>query len=166
MENREVRELGLAGSSERSGEGPAPGGNSAASGRPPARVRDVEVPEKPTRRRFSAAYKLRILEEADACSENTGVLGALLRREGLYSSHLSAWRRQRREGTLAGLSPRKRGRKGREPNEQAQRIKELERENRQLRRRLQKAETILDIQKKASELLGIPLKRQETGEDG
>ncbi len=166
MENREVRELGPAGSPERSGGDPATAGPSAASGRPPAIVRDVEVPEKPVRRRFSAAYKLRILEEADACRENTGELGALLRREGLYSSHLNSWRRQRREGTLAGLSPQKRGRKGRGSDEQAQRVKELEKENKRLRRRLQKAETILDIQKKASELLGIPLNRQENGEDG
>ena len=166
MENREVRELGPAGSPERSGGDPAAAGQSAASGRPPAIVRDVEVPEKPVRRRFSAAYKLRILEEADACRENTGELGALLRREGLYSSHLNSWRRQRREGTLAGLSPQKRGRKGRGSDEQAQRVKELEKENKRLRRRLHKAETILDIQKKASELLGIPLNRQENGEDG
>ena len=153
MENREVRELGLA-------------GKSVASGRPPATVRDVEVSEKPVRRRYSAAYKLRILEEADACRENTGELGALLRRKGLYSSHLNTWRRQRRERTLAGLSPKKRGRKSRGPDEQAQRVKELEKENKRLRRRLHKAETILDIQKKASELLGIPLNRQENGENG
>jgi len=94
-----------------------------------AAERDVEVPEKPARRRYSAAYKLRILEEADACSENSGELGALLRREGLYSSHLNTWRRQRREGTLAGLSPQKRGRKARGPDEQAQRVKELEQFN-------------------------------------
>jgi transposase len=145
---------------------PATAGKSSPLGRGPDTVRDVEVPEKPVRRRYSAAYKLRILEEADACRENTGELGALLRREGLYSSHLNTWRRQRREGTLAGLSPKKRGRKERGPDEQAQRVKELERENKRLRRRLQKAETILDIQKKASELLGIPLNRQENGEDG
>ena len=93
MENREVRELGLARSPERSGRDPATAGKSAASGRPSATARDVEVPEKPVRRRFSAAYKLRILEEADACRENSGELGALLRREGLYSSHLTVWRK-------------------------------------------------------------------------
>jgi len=165
MENRKVRELVAAGSPEHSGGGPATAGNSAVSGRPPATLRDVEVSEKPVRRRFSAAYKLRILEEADACRENSGELGALLRREGLYSSHLNTWRKQRREGTLAGLSPKKRGRKSRGPDGQAQRVKELEKENKRLRRRLHKAETILDIQKKASELLGIPLNRQENGED-
>ena len=161
-----MRERGFAGSPERSGGDPATTGEAAASGQPPASMRDVEVPEKPVRRRYSVAYKLQILEEADACRENTGELGALLRREDLYSSHLNTWRRQRREGTLAGLSPQKRGRKGRVPDEQAQRVKELEKENKQLRRRLHKAETILDIQKKASELLGIPLRRQENGEDG
>ena len=166
MENKEVRKLGLAGSPERSGEGPATAGQPAASGRPPGTVRDVEVPGKPVRRRFNAAYKLRILEEADACRENSGELGALLRREGLYSSHLNTWRRQRREGTLAGLSPQKRGRKSQGPDEQAQRVKELEKENKRLRRQLQRAETILEIQKKASELLGIPLNRPENGEDG
>jgi len=163
MENRDERELGLAGSPERSGGDPATAGNSAASGRQPAIGRDAE---KPTRRRFSAAYKLRILEQADACRENTGELGALLRREGLYSSHLNNWRRQRREGTLAGLLPQKRGRKVHGSDEQAQRLKELEKETKQLRRRLHKAETILEIQKKASELLGIPLNRPENGEDG
>ena len=155
MENREVRELGHAGSPERSVGDLATAGKSSPLGRGPDTVRDVEVAEKPVRRRYSAAYKLRVLEEAEACRENSGELGALLRREGLYSSHLNTWRRQRREGTLAGLSPKRRGRKGRGPDEQAQRVKELERENKRLRRRLQKAETILDIQKKASELLGI-----------
>ena len=165
MENREVRELGLAGSPERSGGDPATAGQSVALGRPRSAGRDVEVAERPVRRRYSAAYKLRILEQADACRENTGELGALLRREGLYSSHLNTWRRQRREGTLAGLSPKKRGRKGRGPDEQTQRVKELEKENKRLRRRLHQAETILAIQKKASEILGIPLNRQENGED-
>ncbi len=132
-----MRELGFA-------------GQSATSGRRRSAVPDVEVPEKAVRRRYSAAYKLRILEEADACRENAGELGALLRREGLYSSHLNTWRRQRREGTLAGLSPKKRGRKSRGPDEQAQRFKELEKENKRLRRRLHQAETILDIPKKGS----------------
>ncbi len=71
-------------------------------------VTDPEVPEKALRRRFTAEYKLRVLQEADACSE-PGEIGALLRREGLYSSHLVVWRRQRAEGTLEGLRPRKRG---------------------------------------------------------
>src|SRR3970282_1992720 len=76
---------------------------------------DPEVPAKPARRRFPADYKLRILKLADACTE-PGSLGALLRREGLYSSNLTAWRRQRDEGVLSALTPRKRGRKGTVPH--------------------------------------------------
>ena len=70
---------------------------------------DSEVPEKPVRRRFDTAYKQRIVEEADGCSQ-PGELGLLLRREGIYSSQLSTWRRQRDEGVLAGLSQKRRGR--------------------------------------------------------
>jgi transposase-like protein len=86
-----------------------PGGGAPAG---EARRQDSEVPEKAQRRRFTAEYKLGILEVADACRE-PGEVGALLRREGLYTSHLSIWRQQRRDGTLAGLSPNKRGRKPR-----------------------------------------------------
>ena len=116
-------------------------------------VRDLEVSEKAKRRRFSAEYKLRIVREADAC-KGDGDVAALLRREGLYSSHLSSWRRQRDEIAKAGLTSRKRGRKAKA---EAPRIKELERENARLQRRLARVETMLEIQKKASELLGIPL---------
>ena len=116
-----------------------------------AGVRDPEVSEKAKRRRFSAEYKLRIVREADAC-KGDGDVAALLRREGLYSSHLSSWRRQRDEITKAGLTSRKRGRKAKA---EAPRIKELERENARLQRRLARVETMLEIQKKASELLGI-----------
>lgn len=115
-------------------------------------VPDPEVAEKPVRRRFTTEYKLRILEEADACRE-TGGTGALLRREGLYSSSLATWRRQRREGTLAGLSPKKRGRKG--DDEATREIKRLRRENDRLRRQLEQAKTVIDIQKKLSDVLGI-----------
>ena len=118
-----------------------------------AGVRDPEVSEKAKRRRFSAEYKLRIVREADAC-KGDGDVAALLRREGLYSSHLSSWRRQRDEIAKAGLTSRKRGRKAKA---EAPRIKELERENARLQRRLARVETMLEIQKKASELLGIPL---------
>jgi len=106
---------------------------------------DPEVPEKAKRRRFSAQYKLRILREAEACSE-PGEVGALLRREGLYSSHLASWRQQREEGALAALS-KKRGRKPKRPSAEARRVAELERENERLRRQLQKAETIIEVQK-------------------
>jgi len=121
------------------------GSTTAAPADPP----DPEVVERGTRRRFSAEYKLRILREADAC-KGDGDVGALLRREGLYSSHLVSWRKQRDEGLIA----RKRGRKA---NPLSARIKELERENARLKKRLKRTDLLLDIQKKASELLGIPL---------
>lgn len=120
----------------------------------PARSSDPEVLEKPKRRQFPAAYKLRVLEQADACSEE-GEIGALLRREGLYSSHLSNWRRLRESGALLGLAPRKRGRKADPVKEQTRHIAELARENQRLRDRLAQAETIIEVQKKVSSLLGI-----------
>jgi len=119
-------------------------------------VADPEVSEKAKRRRFSAEYKLRILLEADACTE-PGEIGALLRREGLYSSHLGVWRRQREEGTIQGLTPRKRGRRTQPKNPLSKKVEELERENARLKQRLKQAETIIDVQKKVSQILGIPL---------
>jgi len=116
-------------------------------------VPDPEVLEKARRRRFSAAYKLEVLQEADACSE-PGEIGALLRREGLYSSLLSKWRQQREEGALEGLRPKKRGRKARPRNPLARRVAELERDNERLRKKLEQAETIIDVQKKLSRILG------------
>jgi len=124
---------------------------------------DPEVVEKPQRRRFTAEYKVRILREADACAE-PGEIGALLRREGLYSSHLTEWRRQREQGAWAGLAPKKRGRRGAPPHPLARRVSELERENTRLQRRLQQAEAIIEVQKKVSELLGIPLNQPESDE--
>ena len=114
---------------------------------------DPEVPAKARRRRFTAKYKLGILEEAEQCTE-PGEIGALLRREGLYSSLLSRWRQQREAGALAALTPKKRGRKSRPVDPQAQRVAELERENARLRDKLEKAETIIEVQKKLSQLLG------------
>jgi transposase len=117
---------------------------------------DPAVAEKPVRRRFTAEYKIRVLREADRCTE-PGQLGALLRREGLYSSHLSTWRQQRDAGTLAGLTPKRRGPK---PNADAPLIAEnqrLSRENQRLTAKLRQAETIIEVQKKLSEILGIPL---------
>ena len=130
-----------------------PGGPGAGNGKP---VTDPAVPEKPARRRFTAEYKLRILREADHAT-GPGQLGALLRREGLYSSHLSNWRQHRDEGTLAGLTPKRRWRKA---NPDAPLIAEnerLKRETRRLAEKLRQAEAIMDIQKKLSEILGIPL---------
>ena len=116
---------------------------------------DPEVTERAKRRRFTAEYKLDILRQADACKRD-GDLGALLRREGLYSSHLVTWRRQRDEIAKAGLKARRRGPK---PKPVDPRVKQLERENARLKRRLERVELMLDIQKKASEMLGIPLNR-------
>ena len=114
---------------------------------------DPEVPAKARRRRFTAKYKLRILAKAARCSK-PGDVGTLLRQEGLYSSHLSKWREQRDEGALAALRPKKRGRKPRPVAPQARRVAELERENARLRQKLEKAEIIIEVQKKLSQLLG------------
>lgn len=124
---------------------------------------DTEVLEKPQRRRFSAEYKARIVQEADSCTE-AGQVGALLRREGLYSSYLTVWRKAYRQGVKAALTDNRRGRK--------QRLSPVEQENERLRkqmirleRRLQQAEAIIEIQKKISEIAGIPLKNIETEEN-
>ena len=113
---------------------------------------ETEIPEKATRRRFSKEYKLRVLEQADQCNK-PGEIGALLRREGLYASHLTKWRSQRREGTLKALG-RKRGPKSRRTSEQIE-LEKLERENERLRERLRKAEKIIEVQKKLAEVLGL-----------
>jgi len=126
---------------------------------------DPEVPERATRRRFSAAYKLKVLQEADACTE-PGEIGALLRREGLYSSLLSTWRGQREQGALEGLQSKKRGRKPVRGDAKTQEIERLRKENERLQRRLDQAELIIDVQKKVSALLGIPLKSPEPDESG
>jgi len=123
-----------------------------------------EVSEKPIRRRFTAAYKQKMLEEADRCTQR-GELGALLRREGLYSSHLTTWRKQRDEGMLDGLTPKKRGRKPKRKDPVAEENRRLQRENQRLQLQLKKAETIIDFQKKLSEILGIPLASPPTSEN-
>jgi transposase-like protein len=116
------------------------------------RIPDPEVVPKAKRRQFTAAYKLHILREADACTE-PGQIGSLLRREGLYSSYLSKWRQQRGQGQLQALSAKKRGRKGQDPS--AEELIQLQRENERLRARLEQAEMIIDVQKKLSQLLGL-----------
>ncbi len=124
---------------------------------PGAALPDPEVRERPTRRRFTAAYKLRILQEVDGCTA-AGQLGALLRREGLYSSHLVSWRRQREAGALAALGQRR----GRKPaDREASAMARLRQENTQLAQRLEVAETIIAIPKKVSTLLGITLATDE-----
>jgi len=119
------------------------------------------VDAHPKRRRFGAEYKLRILREADACKQ-PGEIGGLLRREGLFSSHLVTWRRERDRVARSGMSARKRGPKARPVDP---RVKQLERENAKLRRRLERVELMLEIQKKASEMLGIPLKNLDLDEN-
>ena len=106
-----------------------------------------EVSEKASRRRFTKEYKQRILEEADCCSKHE--LGALYRREGLYSSHLRAWRRERLQGTL-GTVPR-----GRKPKPEAKELDLLKRQNARLTEKLRQAELIIDVQKKISEMMNL-----------
>ena len=125
-----------------------------------SKVPDPEVVPQAKRRRFSAEYKLRILEEVDACHES-GQIGSLLRREGLYSSHLTTWRRQREQGQLEALSPRKRGRKPSVDEALVNELAELKRENQRLENRLQQAETIIEVHKKLSGLLGLTLNENQ-----
>jgi len=119
---------------------------------------DPEVPERPERRKFTAEYKIKILAEADAC-ETHGEIGALLRREGLYSSSLSKWRQRQRAVELDALSPRKRGPEPDPAVPFKKRIADLEREVERLQLKLRQAETIIDVQKKVSGLLGMPMEK-------
>jgi transposase len=141
-------------------QGAFPQGLAAGNGQP---IPDPAVSEKPVRRRFTAEYKLRVLREVDGCTES-GQLGVLLRREGLYSSHLSTWRQQRDEGTLAGLTPKRRGRKANPDAPVIAENERLKRENQRLAAKLRQAETIIEVQKKLSEILGIPLPPPEGNE--
>jgi len=118
---------------------------------------DPEVVAKPTRRQFTAQYRLRILEEADRCT-GPGEVGRLLRREGLYSSHLSAWRKARRKGALRGLTSKKRGVKPAVRNPLDAKVRELEAKVARLEKELHAAHTILDVQGKVAGLLGFSLK--------
>ena len=122
---------------------------------------DPEVVAVAKRRRLTAGYKLRILEEADECS-GSGEIGALLRREGLYSSHLSRWRKEREQGQLEGLAGRKQGRKSKSDLEKE--TAELRQENERLKARLEQAETIIEIQKKLSGLLGLSMPKTESAD--
>lgn len=124
-------------------------------------VPDPAVEAKPKRRRFTAEYKLRILRAVERAKE-PGEVGAILRREGLYSSHLSHWRQARDRVAKSALASRKRGPK---PRMEDPRIQKLERENARLQRKLEQAETIIAFQKKLSEMLGIPLSPQKNDEN-
>lgn len=130
--------------------------NSLAAAMPAAAevtIPDPEVSGRSMRRRFSAGYKLRILKAADSC--DSGGIAALLRREGLYSSHLTTWRRQRESGEIAGLQPRKRGKKPLPKSPLADEVQRLTRENLHLQKRLKQAEIIIDVQKKLCDVLGL-----------
>jgi transposase len=120
-------------------------------------VASTEVSEKAKRRRFTADYKRRIVKEAEAC-KRPGAIGELLRREGLYSSQLTAWRTARDKGELApGATTKKRGPKAQMPDARDVRITQLEREVEKQTVRAERAEAIAEIQKKLSQLLGIKL---------
>jgi transposase-like protein len=129
---------------------------------------DPEVVEKPKRRKFTAEYKRRIVKEAEACTK-PGEIGALLRREGLYSSVLSSWRRQVEKGAAGSLTPKKRGRKPKHKTPEEKRVAELEKENTRLQRekakleaKLKRADDIIAFQKKVASLLEIPLDQPES----
>jgi transposase-like protein len=122
-----------------------------------------EVEQCARRRRFTAEYKLRILREAEAC-RGEGQIGALLRREGLYFSHLASWRRAHARVGETGMKAQKRGPKAKERHPLEKKVAELERENRRLQKRVEKQEAIIDFQKKVHELLGIPLKSHASEE--
>ena len=138
------------GGEERSDE--APRAEATQTGRAP----DPEVVAKPTRRQFTAEYRLRVLEEADRCTR-PGEVGRLLRREGLYSSHLSAWRKARRNGSLRDLTPKKRGAKSAESNPLSPKVRQLEAKVARLEKELATAHTILEVQGKVAGLLGFSL---------
>lgn len=127
----------------------------------PSLVPEVEVLAKAARRRFSQEYKRKILKEAERCRQ-PGEIGALLRREGLYSSHLSAWRAARDRGELGGAGLKKRGPQAQPEYPDIKRVKALERENERLRARAERAEGLVELQKKVAALF----ENESTGEDG
>jgi transposase len=144
------------GSPERSGGERSEQPRSAGGpGRAPAHAPSNEVEARPRRRRFSNDYKLRIVREADACKES-GDVGALLRREGLYSSHLTNWRKLRDEGGLVGTKPRQRGPKAKTANPLQGEVDRLNRLNVRLETELKQARAIIDVQKKVAALFATP----------
>lgn len=161
MSKRNGKRIATAGSEEtvdksRARRDGRPAGSAALTAIP-----DPEVAAKPTRRRFTAEYKLRILREAEGQRE-LGAIGALLRREGLYSTHLTAWRRERERGALETLRARRRGRKSDPTQELRQHIAALEAEKQRLQERLRQAEAIITAQKKLSEILGLAAPTRES----
>ena len=128
---------------------------------PPPTVASPELSARPQRRSFTAQDKLRILAATDRAAE-TGGIGAILRHEGLYSSTLTDWRRQRDAGTFGALAPVRRGPKTAEPNPLTAEMATLQRDNSRLTRRLAWAEAIIEVQKKVADLLGIPLAQSDS----
>ncbi len=163
-----MREACALGSVERSGgersEPERSGTDPKAQARPEGGVPNSEVSSRPQRRRFTAEYKACIVKEAEACRDS-GQIGAMLRREGLYSSHLSKWRRLYEMGALTALKDDKRGSKAsKHPLEDE--VARLRKQNARLTHRLQQAETIIEIQKKVSTILGIPMKDDQDERNG
>jgi len=148
------------GEPQRSGGEPNGGANNASPNGP---APDPEVLAKPKRRRFTPAYKARIVEEAQRCTES-GQIGALLRREGLYSSALTQWRRQYHSGALQGLKDDKRGRK-RTRDAREKELERLQRENERLNKKLRQAELIIEIQKTVVAMLGNPIETLPSSEE-
>ena len=130
------------------------------NGKVSEKMPNTEVVVKAKRRQYTAEYKLRILRELER-GQGSGETGALLRREGLYSSHLTSWRRQRERGELDGLAPQKRGPK---LDPQAVELAKLQRENERLRERLRQAELIIDVQKKVAQMLGVSIEETQPDE--
>ncbi|MBW1707123.1 MAG: transposase [Deltaproteobacteria bacterium] len=135
-------------------------GDPSAAKTPDISPPDSEVTGKRLRRKFTAKYKLRMLKKAEACT-GPGQLGSLLRQEGLYSSNLTTWRKQRDEGLLIAMAPKKRGRKAQPKNPLGLEVARLQKENQRLKNKLKQAELIIDAQKKISEILGIAQNHDE-----
>ncbi len=147
--------------SERSGEAANAAGALAPGTRPP--VPDSEVIARPRRRSFTAEYRRSILDQADA-AHDAGAVGLLLRREGLYSSHLATWRRQRKQGGIDALTPKKRGPKV-VVSPLVKQNRELLATNARLTKKLKNAELIIEVQKKVAALLGNPIPNIQIGEE-
>jgi transposase len=137
-----------------------PIGAPAAGPPPPTPGAEIEVVAKAQRRRFTAEYKRRIVRAADRCT-TTGAIGALLRREGLYASYLTTWRAARDRGELEGLAPKQRGPKVEPPDPREKKRAEQEREITRLTKRAERAEALVEIQKKVAALLGVPLESEQ-----
>ena len=156
VEKRKVDEGAGETEGARRATGVFPIGAPAAGPAPTTPGAEIEVVAKAQRRRFTAEYKRRIVREADRCT-TPGAIGALLRREGLYSSSLTTWRAARERGELEGLAPKPRGPKGVPPDPRDKKIAEQERELKKWRKRAERAEALVEVQKKVAALLGTPL---------